>query len=126
MILADTSVWIDHLRRADPDMTKLLDANGIVIQVYVLGEIAMGSLARRDEVLRHLSRLPEVMAPKPHEVLALVNSRGLFGRGLGFIDAALLASCLLSRPARLWTRDRRLAAVARDCGVECYAPATSG
>ena len=120
MILADSSVWIDHFRRPDPQLTALLDANRIVIQAYVLGELAMGSLARRGELLHRLSRLPELIAPRPREVLSLVNGRNLFGRGIGFVDATLIASCLLSRPAKLWTRDRRLEAAAHDCGVDLF------
>ena len=39
------------------------------------------------------------------------------GRDIGYIDAHLLAAVPLASPARLWTRDERLTAVAAELGL---------
>lgn len=83
----------------------------------VIGELALGNLADRPAVLEAMLGLPASELASHDEVLALVESRWLFGRGLGFIDAHLLASTLLSEGSRLWTRDKRLAAAAQELGV---------
>ena len=55
--------------------------------------------------------MPSVVVAGHDEVLRLVEERRLWGKGLSWIDAHLLASALLSQ-AQLWTLDRRLTAVA--------------
>ena len=115
--LADSGIWIDHLRRGDPDLQHSLASEGLLGHPLVTGEIAMGSLADRAGFLQWLRRLPQATRADDDEVMGLVERRGLFSRGLGFLDAHLLASTLLTPEARLWTRDRRLSEAAAELGV---------
>lgn len=118
MILADTSVWVDHLRRGDSGLAAALEAVEVCIHPFVVGELACGSLRNRGEVLELLGRLPGVPVATDEEALDFIERRALMGRGIGYIDVHLLASAALSGTTRLWTRDRRLAAVATDLGLE--------
>ncbi|HEY5088272.1 MAG TPA: type II toxin-antitoxin system VapC family toxin [Gemmatimonadaceae bacterium] len=111
MILADTSIWIQHLRVADPRLVDALEANRICIHPLVIGEIACGNLRNRAELLELLARLPGVSVATDTEALEFLEQHALMGRGIGFVDVHLLASTALSA-AQLWTHDRRLAAVA--------------
>ena len=81
---------------------------------FVIGELACGNLRNRREVLALLGRLPSAPAATQAEALAFLERRRLMGRGIGFVDVHLLASAVLAAPARLWTLDRRLAAIARE------------
>ncbi len=112
MILVDTSVWIDHLRSGDEDLTALLNRSQVLVHPFVLGELACGNLANRDEVLGLLKDLPRSPVATDNEVLIYIEQQTLMGRGIGYIDAHLLAAVALEGTARLWTRDKRLHAVA--------------
>lgn len=114
MILVDTSVWIDHLRHGDSGLAAELEAGGVLVHPFIVGELACGTLINRSEVLALLQALPQAMVAGDQEVLAFIESRNLMGRGVGYVDAHLLASVVLDGTAKLWTRDRRLAAVAAD------------
>ena len=116
MILADTSVWADHLRAADATFERLLDANTIYMHPFVLGEIALGYIRQRELILSRLSRLLSAPIVRDSEVLHLINSRDLAGSGVGYIDVHLLASVRLLPGTGLWTRDKRLHAVAETLG----------
>ena len=111
-MLVDTSVWVDHLRRGDPALSILLSREEVECHPFIIGELACGFLRRRSEVLPLLQRLPRVPMSSHEEVLTFVERHRLMGRGIGWIDAHLLASASLAA-SRLWTRDRRLAQVAR-------------
>ena len=113
MILVDTSVWVDHLRRGDPRLAALLDQGEVGGHPFVVGELACGNLKGRSEILGLLSALPQVEVADHGEVLALLERHRLAGRGLGWIDVHLLAACKLSG-VPIWTLDRRLDAAARD------------
>lgn len=115
-MLVDSSVWIDHLRRRGSRLGLHLANGQVECHPFVVGELACGNLVRRDEILSLLGALPLVREADHAEVLALVRAKRLFGRGLGWVDAHLLASTLLSRTL-LWTLDRRLAACARELGL---------
>ncbi|MEA1834696.1 type II toxin-antitoxin system VapC family toxin [Methylobacterium durans] len=117
MILVDTSVWVDHLRAVDPELARHLDAGRVLVHPFVLGEIALGSLRRRVEVLDALAALPNAAVVPESEVLRFIRDRALFGSGIGYVDAHLLASALAMPSARLWTRDRRLLKTAEGLGV---------
>ncbi len=117
MILADTSVWVDHLRVGDPRLAETLDRAAVFAHPFVIGELACGRLRNRGEVLGLLRRLPAVPVATDDEALRFVEARRLMGRGIGWVDVHLLASSVLSGGVRLWTRDRRLAAVAAELGV---------
>jgi len=116
MTLVDTSVWIDHLRRREPRLERLLDDDQVLMHPWVRGELALGLLADRNKFLKLLSYLPALRPAKDENVFELIESAGLCGRGVGWVDAGLLASCL-ARPCLLWTRDSRLAAIAAGLGV---------
>ena len=117
MILVDTSVWIDHLRVGDEGLVTLLDSAQVLCHPFVVGELACGNLRNRDEALTLLGELPCVAVATDAEVLYFIEQHGLMGRGIGYIDAHLLAAVSLAGPARLWTRDKRLGAVATDLGL---------
>jgi predicted nucleic acid-binding protein len=117
VILADTSVWVDHLRSGDARLAELLQAGRIVGHALVIAEIALGSLRDRTRFLSLLDGLPSLPVAREDEVRLLIERRRLFGRGIGFVDVSLLASCLLASGTFLWTRDRALDAVASDLGL---------
>ncbi len=112
MILVDTSVWVDHLRKGAPALAAALEQGSVLMHPFVLGELACGNLRNRREVLRLLGDLPGVPIATDTEVLDFIERRALMGRGMGYIDVHLLASVALAGTAQLWTRDKRLAAVA--------------
>jgi len=115
-VLVDTSVWIDHFRRGNEVLAERLAAADVWVHPFVIGELACGRLTRRGEILALLQALPHAPLIEHREVLAFVETSGLPGRGIGWIDAHLLASARLAR-IPLWTLDRRLAAVAGRLGV---------
>ena len=120
MILADTSVWIDHLRKTDPQMVSRLDSDLILMHPLVLGEIAVGSLRDRSRLLSRLDRLPRAKLARHYLVLQLIEGHRLYSRGLSYIDVSLLASARLTPEAQLWTRDNDLADAARQLDVGVF------
>lgn len=112
MILVDTSVWIDHLGRGDETLVRLLEEQAVLGHPWIRGELVLGNLNDRDEICRLLSGLPQAPVASIRELDWLVEHECLVGRGIGFVDAQLLASTRLVPGAQLWTRDKRLAAVA--------------
>jgi len=114
VILVDTSVWIDHLRSGEPALARVLEGGRVLMHPFVLGELACGNLENRGEVLRLLGDLPAAPTATDPEALGLIERRALMGRGIGYVDVHLLASTALTGVARLWTRDRSLAAVAAE------------
>ena len=117
MILADTSVWIDHLRSEDIDLASLLELNEIVIHPMVIGEMACGNVGNRAEIFGSLRSMPRLPAATDEEVLFFIEYHRLMGRGIGYIDAHLLASVTMAGNATLWTKDRRLMRLATELGV---------
>jgi len=114
MILADTSVWVDHLRDGTPALAAALEQGRVLTHPFVLGELACGNLKNRSEVLQLLGELPAAPMATDPEALDFIERRALMGRGIGYVDVHLLASVALAGTAQLWTRDKRLAAVAAD------------
>jgi predicted nucleic acid-binding protein len=112
VILVDSSVWIDHLRRADEILTDLLDREQVLMHPFVLGELALGHLRQRDVVLEALQDLHQATMARDEEVMHVIERQRLFGLGLGYVDAHLLAAVQLTPQASLWTRDKRLLAAA--------------
>jgi len=115
-VLADSSVWIGHWRHFNPAFARLLDAGEVSIHPFVIGELAVGAISRRSEVLAELHKLPWARIAEHDEVLTLVAHRRLWGTGVGWVDAHLIASALLDEAA-LWTLDRPLARQAERLGV---------
>ena len=116
MILVDTSVWVDHLRSGVPLLANLLQEGEVLIHPWVIGEMACGNLRNRQQVLDLLLGLPTALVASDSEVLLLIERGNLMGRGIGYVDAHLLAAAKLSR-CGLWTQDRRLAVVAQEQGL---------
>lgn len=112
MILVDTSVWVDHLHASDERLVGLLDAGMVLAHPFVIGELALGNLGRRETVLSALSDLPRAIVATEAEVLHFIDRHTLFGRGIGYIDIHLLAAVRLTAGAELWTRDKRLHGIA--------------
>ena len=112
MILVDTSVWVDHLRRGDRTVTGLLNAGRVLVHPFVIGELALGNLRQRQAILTSLQDLPRVNLATDQEVLHLIGRYALAGLGIGYVDAHLLASIRLTAGSSLWTRDKRLSRVA--------------
>lgn len=118
MILADTSVWIDHLNQGDETMSELLRARQVLAHPFVLGEVTLGSVRNRKAALAILHDLPRATYAEDRGVLQLIEDRALTGTGIGYMDAHLLASVLLTSGSRLWTRDRALRRVARQLSLD--------
>lgn len=116
MIVADTSVWIDHLRYENALFRRRLEEGEIVVHEDVIGELACGSIRNRAHILHLLHALPRVPVASFDEVMHLIDSRKLMGRGVGWTDAQILAGCILGR-ARLWTLDVRLSRIAETLSV---------
>jgi predicted nucleic acid-binding protein len=117
VILVDTSVWIEHLRAADERLTALLEDGEVIGHPFVLGELALGNLRRRDTFLSDLRDLPQATVAEDEDVVHLIDRQQLYGRGIGYVDAHLLAAARLTAGSKLWTRDRRLQAVAAQLGL---------
>ena len=117
MILADTSVWIDHLRTRDHHLALLLAEGQTLMHPMVIGELACGNVGNRAEVFSLLRTMPRVTVATDDEVLFFIEYHQLMGRGIGYIDAHLLASVVMTPPAMLWTVDRRLMSLADELGV---------
>jgi len=117
MILVDSTIWIDHLRRGDAALADLLNRGRVLAHPFVIGELALGSLHQRHVVLGALRDLPQATVATDGEVMGFIDRHALHGRGIGYVDVHLLAATQLSADARLWTRDRRLLDAAVKLGV---------
>jgi len=117
LILADTSVWIDHFRWGSQEMAKALHQGQIVMHPYVTAELALGSLQDRARTLAMLDFLPQLRVAQLSELRLMIEARSLYNLGIGFTDAHLIASVFLNPGTVLWTRDKRLRAVAEHLGI---------
>ncbi len=117
MILVDTSIWIDHFRTAEPQLAELLGKNEVLAHPCVIGEIALGSVKQRAQVLRDLANLPAATVATHVEIMIFIERHKLANSGIGYIDASLLAATALTSGAALWSRDKSLRAAAVRCGV---------
>jgi hypothetical protein len=116
IVLADTSVWIDHWRRGNARLERLLLEDRVVLHPFVLGEIALGAVTPRAQVLEHLATLRAPRVAQQQEIMALIERARLWRRGIGWVDIHLLASALIEQIG-LWTLDGALANAAREIGV---------
>jgi predicted nucleic acid-binding protein len=119
MILVDTSVWIAHFRKGGPNLGELLRRDLVLVHPFVVGELACGNLKNRDRILSDLEALPSAVSATHEEVMRLIAGRRLWGLGIGWIDAHLLASALLS-DCQFWTLDAKLARAAAAADVKLY------
>ncbi len=116
MILVDTSVWVDHLRRGNARLVELLNEDQVAIHPFVIGELSLGSMKNKAEIRSLLSELPTVPMSEHDEVLAAVKTHRLAGTGIGWVDAHLIASALLGH-AKLMTSDKALQRAGKTIGV---------
>ena len=116
MILLDTSVWVDHLRRGDSLVVQVLESGQAATHAFVIGDVACGNLKSRVRVIDLLQALPQLAMAMDDEVLYFIERHKLMGRGIGYVDAHLLAAASISGPL-LWTRDKRLREIATELGV---------
>lgn len=117
MILADTSIWVDYFRKGDAELARHLDTGNVAMHPYVLIELMLGHLPNREENLTYLGLLPMAKVANEDEVRRLIATHSLFRRGIGFVDAHLVASALITGGIFLWSRDKRLRGVAEELGV---------
>ena len=117
MILVDTSIWIDHWRSSDERLTRLLEVGQVLVHPFVVGELGLGNLLHREQVLTALQDLPQATTATDAEVLGFIDQAALAGSGIGYIDAHLLAAVRLTPGSQLWTRDKRLLAVTARLGL---------
>ena len=117
MILVDTSVWIDHLRQGNEHLAQLLGQGQVLAHPHVIGELALGNLQNRSAVLGALQELPQVAVATDDEVLQFIATNTVFGLGIGYTDAHLVAAVRLTPGTKLWTRDKRLLAVSAELGL---------
>ena len=106
MILVDSSIWIDHLRKADTALAELLETTQVLTHPFVIGELALGNLARRETILRSLGKLPKSIVARDDEVVGVIDRHKFIGTGIGYVDAHLLSSVILTPGAKIWTRDK--------------------
>jgi predicted nucleic acid-binding protein len=117
LILADTSVWIDHLRSEDKNLRQHLNQGQIVIHPFIIAELALGSLKDRARTLTLLDLLPQVRVAQLNEIRTMIEARNLYNLGIGLTDLHLIASVLINPPALLWTRDKPLRKTAEALGI---------
>jgi predicted nucleic acid-binding protein len=117
VILIDTVIWADHLGKPDPRLIELLDKHQVYMHPHIIGELALGNLRQHDLVIRYLQRLPQLRPALDSEVLVMISRHKLSGCGIGYSDAHLLASLLLTPGTLLWTRDKRFNVVAHRFGL---------
>lgn len=122
MILADSSIWIDHLRHRDEALLKLIADVQLLVHPFVIGEVALGHIRSRIKLLTEMNEFEEPVLATDEEVLLLIERMELAGKGLGLVDVHLLGSTLVTVDAKLWTRDKRLAAAASEAGVHADLP----
>jgi predicted nucleic acid-binding protein len=116
MLLVDTSVWSDHLRRGDARLAILLEQRLVSVHPFTIGEIACGQFPERAQALEAMLKLPAAPVVGQAELLGFIDRHSLAGRGVGYVDIHLIASALVAGH-RLWTRDRRMAQLALGLGL---------
>jgi predicted nucleic acid-binding protein len=122
MILADTTIWIDHFRSENKEMRRQLENATIAIHPFIIAELALGSLKERARTLAWLDMLPQVRMAQISEVRQMIEMRSLYRQGIGLVDAHLIASVFISPQTLLWTKDKRLRGIADSCGIAANLP----
>ena len=107
MVLVDTSVWVTFLKKGNDRLQNLLQDVEVATHPMIIGELACGSIQNRAEILSTLHTLTQVTVADHQEVLQFIEKKRLMGSGIGYIDAHLLASAILSHTP-LWTEDNNL------------------
>ena len=118
MILADTSVWVDHFRKRDGALYQQLQQNAICIHPFVVTELVLGNLPDRQKTIASLDLLPMAKVAQMSEVRRMIEAHSLFQRGIGLVDAHLIASTFITPHTVLWSRDKRLRDIAETLGLK--------
>jgi predicted nucleic acid-binding protein len=122
VILADTTIWIDHMRRHNAQMQTLLNSGQVLMHPTVVAELALGSLHDRKKTFAELDKILQVRMAPLNDVRQMIEARVLYAKGIGLTDAHLIASCLIVPGVKLWTRDTRLRAVSQALGIDAGLP----
>jgi predicted nucleic acid-binding protein len=122
VILVDTSIWIDHFRHVDVELRKIIEDDQLLCHPNVIGELALGGIRDRGNVMAFLAAQRGAVLATHDEVMMMIGQHGIFSMGIGYTDAHLLASVLLDQRAALWTRDKRLRAAAEKAGASLFTP----
>jgi predicted nucleic acid-binding protein len=117
VILADTSIWIDHLRNRNPELERCLSQGQVLMHPFILAEISLGSLRNRQSTLRDLESLLSTRVADLNEVRHMIEAHALYSKGIGLTDAHLIAACLITPGTQLWTRDVAMKKVAASLGI---------
>jgi predicted nucleic acid-binding protein len=117
VILADTSIWIDHLRNRNPELERYLSRGQVLMHPFILAEISLGSLRNRQSTLRDLESLLQTRVAELNEVRHMIEAHALYSKGIGLTDAHLIAACLITPGTQLWTRDVAMKKVAASLGI---------
>ncbi len=117
MVLVDTSVWIDHFRKSNQRLIRILENQLVVVHPFIIGELALGSIKNRSDVLNMLGSLPSTPVVREYDILQMIEDRRLFASGIGYTDAHILASALIASDIRIWTHDKRLHTISENLGV---------
>ena len=120
MILVDTSVWISHLRDGNARLENMLLEGLVSSHPFIIGELACGNLKNREAVISLIKELPQANTVDDEEILLYIEKKSIAGKGIGLIDAHLLASAELS-DFYLWTYDKRLKQIAEEIYLD-YKP----
>jgi hypothetical protein len=122
MILADTTIWIDHLNHGDTELQRRLLGDEILMHPFVAGELALGPLPDRKKTIPYLDSLPRVRVAQQSEVRHMIEAHALHNRGIGLVDAHLIAAVLLNSDTWLWTRDGKLRKIAASLRIDANLP----
>ena len=122
MVLADTSIWIDHFRRTDLRLAQFLEQGDVAMHPFVIGELLLGHVPKIAEMIDDLNTLPKAVVASADEVLKFIADRKLSRSGIGYVDAHLLAAAALTPETLIWTRDKRLRAAAQSLSLAAEFP----
>jgi len=122
MLLADTSIWIDHFRRSDFRLAQFLEQGDVAMHPFVIGELLLGHVPKIAEMIDDLNTLPKAVVASADEVLKFIADRKLSRSGIGYVDAHLLAAAALTPETLIWTRDKRLRAAAQSLSLAAEFP----
>ena len=122
MILADTTIWIDHLNHGDLEFERRLNNEEILMHPFIAGELALGPLPDRKKTIFYLDNLPRVAVAQQSEVRHMIEAYALHNRGIGLIDAHLIAAALLNPGTQLWTRDGKLRKITTRLNLDANLP----
>jgi predicted nucleic acid-binding protein len=120
-VLVDSSVWVGHFKQRNAHLVQLLEQGLVICHPYVVAEIACGTPPSRQAIINMLADLESAPVATQDELLTMMNTRKLFGRGCGFVDMSLMASSLISEKLRIWTVDKRFELIASVLGL-AYKP----